>query len=122
MNWEPREADVERFTTGDCHIFAHELHKATGWPMECFVDLGEPEPDYQASIHAFCRRPDGKLVDIEGVHEHTTFIEKWDTWGASHEAGTMEVQWPIWDGYMTYGDYSRRRARVLIPRLLEAVK
>ena len=112
--WNPRDADVDRFTTGDCHIFARAVHALTGWPIATFDD----EYDATGTIHAFNLTPDGRCLDIEGIFEPEAFIKKWKCWGAS----SYSIQhWPTmyksWQGPQ-YGHYSYQRARVLAQRLL----
>lgn len=114
-DWNPRNADIDRFTTGDCHIFAKAVHSLTGWPIATF----DYEYDPTGSIHAFNIMPDGRLIDVEGVFMPKEFISKWKQW----KARSYSVQhWPTmrrsWQGPQ-FGHYSYRRARVVARRLLE---
>lgn len=59
---------VYRYTRGQCFHFARALNSLTGWPV-VGLSYGEDPPDHYACIHALCLNPEGKLVDIEGVHE-----------------------------------------------------
>jgi hypothetical protein len=68
-------------TTGHCAAFALEIHKKTGWPVVGIFEKGiwdgdSPEDinvaynqyDDIAFIHSMVRTPDGRLLDIEGMH------------------------------------------------------
>jgi hypothetical protein len=51
-----------RYKYGQCHALAQAIHDATGWPMEVWrMEQGGNE-------HAVVRMPDGRLLDVEGVH------------------------------------------------------
>lgn len=114
-DWNPRNADVDRFTTGDCHIFALAVHKLTGWPIATF----DYEHDPTGSIHAFNIMPDGRLIDVEGIHDPNEFVKQWKRWGAKRFS---KQHWPTmrksWQGPQ-FGQYSYARARVVAKRLLE---
>lgn len=101
------DRDISRFTEGDCHIFAAALEKLTGWPLHCFTYQGAP------SDHAFVVRPDGKAVDIEGVHEMREFKKAWHChkYARFTRRQLIEAEW----GGPVFGDYSYRRARQLAP-------
>lgn len=118
MPTEIRHPDLVRFTCGDCHIYARVLSKHTGWPMYCFTtDMMMP------TDHAFVLHPSGDPVDIEGRHNLSTFLERWD-----HEPHEMaEFTWEQlkaiegWD-HTQFGEYSYRRARKLINITLKMVE
>lgn len=107
---EIRPADINRFTCGDCHIFARALNKLTGWPLHGFInDDGEPD------VHAFVVRPDGKAVDIEGVHDLQTFVKRWIS--NDETLKLHQFQWSdfrCWCG-AEFGKHSYRRAKQLAP-------
>lgn len=108
--WKPREADVDRFTTGDCHIFALALSKLTGWPTYAFEDSFDGQP----YLHAFVVAPDGWIYDVEGRHDPTEFKKSW-----SHDIyrayDFYEYDWTS----PCFGYYSRRRAAALAKRLVQ---
>jgi hypothetical protein len=52
----------ERYTTGDCYLLAHALHKLTGWPMKMLIDS-----PHGNGIHAFVQMPSGDYLDVEGI-------------------------------------------------------
>ena len=67
---------IHQYTAGWCNAFALALHERTGWPIHIFqeerFDIGDEDDDYDDDgvlclHHAWCTRPDGKLVDIRGV-------------------------------------------------------
>lgn len=69
--WRPEhgitEFVISEFTAGACHHLALALHRITGWPI--MAELPPEEPDaLDAAIHYWVVTPDGKAVDIQGVH------------------------------------------------------
>jgi len=64
--WELRHGidDFVRseFTTGYCTWLAFAIHERTGWPI-----LGELDGDGW-HMHVWVRNPDGRAVDINGIH------------------------------------------------------
>lgn len=69
------EAAVERFNTTDCWQLAKALHDVTGWPMVAVGYEVEDAPGIGWS-HLLVRRPDGKLVDVEGAHEEGPVLDR----------------------------------------------
>lgn len=117
-NWNPRKPDVERFTEGDCHIFARALHKLTGWPIHTF---GRRDHPYGGDVHAFCVLPDGRIADIEGVRDAKDFCADWHysfKVSAHHPRPWSDIR--HWWGGPAFGPYSYRRARIVAERLLES--
>jgi hypothetical protein len=105
-------ADIDRFTCGDCHIFARALHAATGWPIHTFVNDGFPD------AHAFVRAPDGRCVDIEGWSTIRKFKARWGLSGCP----IKEIEWANlladWGG-PEFGSHSYKRAKQLVPLILD---
>jgi hypothetical protein len=67
--WEPKYG-IDRFvklefTTGACGYFAAALHDRTGWPIMAEYDHDHPDE----VAHVFVLNPDGKAVDIRGIHD-----------------------------------------------------
>lgn len=75
-------------TTGHCAAFALEIHKKTGWPVvgtfEKGVWDGDSAEDINAAydqyddiafIHSMVRTPDGRLLDVEGLHTDDEYRE-----------------------------------------------
>jgi len=106
------EADIERFTKGDCHILAHALHLRTGWPIHAFVEVGGIP-----AIHAFVVTPTGYALDIKGAVALAEFEREWGV-GAHLEVDWHEIrrEWP------TLSKYSYTRARLLAPALVAQAK
>lgn len=65
-------AAVETFTRGACAGLAIALHDATGWPI---VEVGHCDG---LPLHFMVRRPDGRLVDIEGAHTDEDVADEWE--------------------------------------------
>jgi hypothetical protein len=102
--------DVHRFTQGDCHIFARALNKATGWPIHTFRSWGGTD------MHAFVRAPDGRCVDIQGFTRVTAFKCRWGLRNiAPIDWKDLRDEW----GGPNFGDHSYRRAKQLVPLVLE---
>lgn len=111
--WNPREPDVSRFTEGDCHVLARELSKLTGWPCVTFDYPNDP----RGSIHCAVQMPDGRIMDVLGIHDPGDFSEMWADFGYpkfSQRSKRIMRQW----GGAQFGSYSYERARVLARRLL----
>ena len=75
---------VRRYTQGDCGVLAHHLAERNNWGVLVVGtyeteewdhdDVGEPaEVTYNVDRlqHVFAVRPDGRLVDVTGVHEES---------------------------------------------------
>ena len=104
------QLDIEHFTRGDCHVLARAIHRLTGWPMHVFWRNDGP------GGHAFILTPEGKALDIEGLHEPDEICAKWRcpdyrpiTWIRLRSAG--------WTHH--YRTTSLQRARELAPLLVE---
>lgn len=106
--WRVRDADVARFTEGDCHILALTLNKLHGFKTCAFAgDDGGPVD------HAFVELPDGRVLDVQGVTTPAVMCRRWG-WEAYQPFDFYEWCWtqPI------FGDYSRKRARIIAGRLV----
>jgi hypothetical protein len=79
----------EAFTTGQCHALALALHQATGWDLLAAGVAGRAEC---CPAHWAVRVPDGRVLDIEGVHGYREFTGEWgsvrpvtvDRWREAH--------------------------------------
>lgn len=108
--------DRVRFTEGDCHFLAREINRRTGWPMFTFVS------EYGPDLHAFVMRPDGKVLDVEGLQDCKQFRAKWDdknlyeigpqTWKSLKAAGWSPMRKPEY-GKATYKAAKRVAANLL---------
>jgi len=63
------ESTQRTFTKGACTVLAHELHRATGWPIVVFT---EPNAQGYWQGHAAVRTPDGMYLDATGASENPT--------------------------------------------------
>ena len=66
------EEIVKQATGGCCHDFAFALSRRTGWKVaglwrDAIIDKFTLNPN-PAFLHAFCLTPDGRAIDVEGVH------------------------------------------------------
>lgn len=107
-----RQADIERFTCGDCHVFAKIVNELTGWPICCFTESG-----MWPMAHAFVKMPNGKFFDIEGVHTRAKLKK---IWGKEYRIRQITFA-EIAKSWHTGAEYSHRRARTLAPILLKEV-
>lgn len=102
--------DVERFTEGDCWVLAGKIHKLVGWPIKV-AELG----------HVVNELPDGRIVDVEGIHERKTFIKEWgniepDAKEWNHE---FRCAWGHADGQPAFSPSSNVRAALVAPKLIK---
>ncbi len=107
--WCPSEKDVERFTRGDCHIFARAINLRTNWPIRIFK---EPAPE---GNHAWVLTPEGLALDINGLQFVEDLLDEWKV--VKHSFTTWETLRLAWDGAQ-YGAYSFKRAGILADKLL----
>lgn len=67
------------FKYGGCGALALALHDATGWPIVAITDHHNVFEDRQAgggsALHWTVRHPDGRLIDIDGAHDHDELVE-----------------------------------------------
>jgi hypothetical protein len=60
------------FKYGACGALAIAIHDSTGWPIYAVTDSHNVFEDGQAgggsALHWVVRRPDGALIDVDGVH------------------------------------------------------
>lgn len=109
------DRDIYRFTDGDCHVLARAIHRLTGWTMASIYDPYMDGPNY----HAFVLRPDGKALDVEGLHDPDALVSYY----GDPESYLMPVQWEALLSYgwprNAFGDYSRKRARQVAKFLIE---
>lgn len=73
---------VHAFTSGQCHALALALHERTGWPLRWLED-DEGDP-----LHCFVETPEGKALDIAGVHDRDEMLEGWQ--GVYDEAASSD--------------------------------
>ncbi|MCX5215663.1 hypothetical protein OG689_41650 [Kitasatospora sp. NBC_00240] len=109
-------AAVEAFTRGQCHALALAMAEATGWPTGV---LCQPECDAAGCEDDFCNepliadnvcacqllhlvalRPDGCLVDINGVHDP-------DRVPGFEECPVLVTTQEVWSHILSASDWRR---------------
>jgi hypothetical protein len=84
MRLKDEYLDDERlFTERYCEVLAKALHERTGWPI---VVVSDGPDGVVGWLHAAVRRPDGMIVDIEGVHTADGWLERWGEWADAYGA------------------------------------
>lgn len=73
---------ITRYTQGDCGLLAAEISKLTGWPTVLYIG--------ERGNHMLVRCPDGRLLDIMGLHHPAEFP------GARHLDGGPPCWWPTY--------------------------
>jgi len=83
-----------QFTYGACGGLAIALHDATGWPLVMVTDAenvtGGLAHMGASGIHWLVRRPDGMLVDVDGVHRPEDVLTRYEDesdWGEGEALG-----------------------------------
>lgn len=88
----------DRYVNGECHGLALAIHRLTGWTAEGWVDQQEDVG------HCYVRVPDGRLLDIDGLHD-----KGWPTF--EHDEN---------DDLNDWGDYDPALAMHWARRVLDA--
>ena len=114
------ENDEAMFTRGGCLVLADLISEATGWPVCSLTTEDEPDgPD----IHAFVRTPDGKYLDIEGVHTEEEMLDRWVRWDPisieEYDLSQFDYSWAQ-RGESWTRDYEVRGSQVM-PELLAMI-
>lgn len=68
------------FKQGACGALAIAIHDATGWPIVAITDAHNVEDGRAgggSALHWAVRRPDGRLVDIDGAHDPDELTEEY---------------------------------------------
>lgn len=69
------------FKFGACGALAIAIHDVTGWPIMAITDHHNVFEDGRAgggsALHWVVRRPDGKLVDVDGAHETQDLLREY---------------------------------------------
>ena len=68
------EQDVERYTQGACDALAFTVSQRTGWPV---VLCGDGPGGVMGWVHAAVRRPDGRILDVEGLWDEMGWVMHW---------------------------------------------
>lgn len=71
--------DVRKYTEGGCRRFATCLSRKTGLPLFSLYLLEKNEEGgfTWQWYHDFCKTPEGKIVDVEGIHDPEVFVKSW---------------------------------------------
>lgn len=69
------EGQVEDFTHNACGVLAAEMSRRTGWPV--VVVGADPEYSEIGWFHAGVRRPDGRIVDVEGSWDEASWVDQY---------------------------------------------
>jgi hypothetical protein len=108
-----RQTVITAFTDGDCWRLAQYLSDRTGWDMVALgIKLDRREPEGQRYWeHMAVRRPDGRIVDVLGIHTEAEFLELWarshdgaDVFVANHPGYIAEEEPQFRHSPKTYGD------------------
>lgn len=107
--------DVEDFTCGGCSLLAEAIHDAVPeYELACFIAGGHP------CGHAFVKLPDGRYLDITGVHTHREMLDShWGRPGKRH--GRRGITTAHYAGPLVLSDRRAElefRARLLVPAVL----
>lgn len=93
-----------RYTAGDCGVLAHHLAEQNGWGVAFVGSYEEEEYDdhtfygTEQLVHAYAVRPDGKLVDVTGVHEPEAAERLAAQWGTGlHTYPDAASADKVWD-------------------------
>jgi hypothetical protein len=79
------------FSTGACAALAYAMHEATGWTIIGISDahnVHDGRLGGGSSLHWGVMRPDGKFIDIDGVHEIEDIVERY-----MYDADDEEAAW-----------------------------
>lgn len=63
------------FSSGQCHALALTVHEQTGWPLRAIED------DDADIVHVYIETPDGRALDIAGVHANRDeYVASWGSY------------------------------------------
>lgn len=69
---------IRAFTLGDCHVLARALSKH-GYPIVLVSTTTAKKNDDAWWVHALNELPDGRFVDITGLHTADDLFDRWST-------------------------------------------
>lgn len=110
--------DEYQFTHGGCLVLAKMISEQTGWPLCALLTryYGE-EPD----IHAFVRTPDGRYLDVEGLHDEAAMLAEYSQWQpcgiGEFYPEDFDESWPQESNY--YGRQYEQRGAEIAPELIK---
>jgi len=101
----PQEV-LERWGASDCHVLTIALHRRTGWPIVALHDgrisggRQSPLDDYGMLCHSGVLSPDGRFLDIRGMHgraeletvedRYVEMPELWARWSGIDERWSVD--------------------------------
>lgn len=81
---------LRAFKYGACGALAIAIHDATGWPIVAITDHHNVFEDGTAgggsALHWTVRRPDKKLIDVDGAHDQDDLVEQYHDEADDHQA------------------------------------
>lgn len=105
-----RDADVVRFTEGDCWLLARTLHRRYGWQTCAFHTRYSKLGD----LHAFVKLPNGRYLDVLGIWTAGAITREWTAQDIGPVDPALLTEWgPV------LTSWSHRRARQIADRLHE---
>jgi len=109
--------DVKDFTSGGCSLLAEAIHAARPeYVLACFW-AGRP------CGHAFVKLPDGRYLDITGVHTHREMLDSgWGRPGKHH--GRRSITTAHYTSALCVNGRQAElefRARLLVPAVLALI-
>lgn len=88
---------MNRFTCGACMYLAYALNKKFGFPIGGLVVDEDMDGTYDDMVHVWVELPDGRVADIEGVHDREEFMDKWidvsETQGDFEYEPSLSPEW-----------------------------
>lgn len=66
------------FKYGACAALAIAMHDKLGWPIVAITDahnVHDGKAGWGSALHWAVRRPDGKLIDIDGAHDESDLVD-----------------------------------------------
>ncbi len=95
------ETALHVFTLGGCDALAIAIHDKTGWPIIAITDAHNVYGDRAgggSAMHWMVKHPNGKFLDIDGIHDPEAIVEQYDgyaddgkaAWGISTRADAEE--------------------------------
>jgi hypothetical protein len=71
---------LHAFKTGACGALAIALHEVTGWPIVAITDshnVHNGKAGGGSALHWAVKRPDGKIVDVDGAHSPEDLVAEY---------------------------------------------
>lgn len=92
------------FKFGACGALAIAMHDATGWPIVAITDAHNVEDGRAgggSALHWAVRRPDGTLVDVDGVHSVEELVQAYNGEADDGEAAAgISTREDCWEWYV----------------------